>query len=286
SSRGCRPTSETIRRDCRRWTQRSCSLPSQVPEDVHGDRVGSDDRVVEFEVASPGIPVEVVRKFFWRILRDEADLLGESLGVVPEAAPRAAEALFEVGNRRQVSGAFCDVTAGGHPSAQGLALVFGDSEEDTRPLCGFRRARLARGGDVLVVHDPQLFASAAHTMSAAVDVGEGDFVGGLGVEPFADEASVVVAGEAADPGSGRGVGVRSGGHGGSPPWLRRAAGATGSRAQGIDALTPPRRSQEGSRPRPAGLPNQVAYLQSTTTDSVLNPLRPRGCGRSVLVAGG
>src|SRR5699024_5686314 len=219
-------------------------------------------------------------------LRDEADLLGEGLGVVPETAPGSAEALFEVGNRREVSSAFGDVAAGGRPSAQSIPLVLGDREEDTCPLCGFCRTHLARGGDVLVVHDPQLFATTVHAMSAAVNVSKGDFVGGFDFEPLADEASVVVAGEAADPGSGRGVGVRSGGHGGSPPWLRRAAGATGSRAQGIDALTPPRRSQEGSRPRPAGLPNQVAYLQSTTTDSVLNPLRPRGCGRSVLVAGG
>src|SRR5699024_8036788 len=140
-----------------------------------------------FEVAGPGIPVEVARKFFWHVLRDEADLLGESLGVVSEAAPRAAEALFEVGNRRQVSGAFCDVATGGHPSAQGLAPVFGCGEEYASPLCGFRRAHLVRGGDVLVVHDPQILTSRAHAMSAAVDVGKGDFVGGLGVEPFAYE---------------------------------------------------------------------------------------------------
>src|SRR5699024_1245625 len=205
--------------------------PSQVPKDVHGDRVGSDYRVVVFEVAGPGNPVEVAHKLFRRVLRDEADLLGESLGVVPETAPCSAEALFEGGNRRQVSSAFCDVAAGGRPSAQSIALVLGDREEDASPLCGLRRIHLARGGDVLVVHDPQLLASRAHAVSASVDVSKGDFVGGLGIEPFADETSVVVAGETADPGAGRGIGVRSGGHGGSPPWSRRAAGATGSRAR-------------------------------------------------------
>src|SRR5699024_4533629 len=128
-----------------------------------------------------------------------------------------------------------------------IALMLGDREEDTSPLGGLRRTHLARGGDVLVVHDPQLLASRAHTMSAAVDVSKGDFVGGLALEPLADEASVVVAGETADPGSGRGIGVRSGGHGGSPPWSRRAAGATGSRARCIDALTPRRRSHEVDR---------------------------------------
>src|SRR5699024_382298 len=124
-------------------------------------------------------------------LRDEADLLGEGLGVVPETAPGSAEALFEVGNRREVSSAFGDVAAGGRPSAQSIPLVLGDREEDTCPLCGFCRTHLARGGDVLVVHDPQLLTSRAHAMSAFVDVSKGDFVGSLSVEPFADETSVV-----------------------------------------------------------------------------------------------
>lgn len=92
-----------------------------------------------------------------------------------------------------------------------------DREEDTSPLGGLRRTHLAQGGDVLVVHDPQLVASAAHATSAAVNVSKGDFVGGFGLDPLTDEASVIVTGEAADPGSVRGVGVRSGGHGGSPP---------------------------------------------------------------------
>lgn len=54
-------------------------------------------------------------------------------------------------------------------------------------------------------------------------LGKGALVSGLGVELFADQASHVVAGQAADPGGWCGVASQCGSHGGSPPWSIRAA---------------------------------------------------------------
>ena len=86
---------------------------------------------------------------------------------------------------------------------------------DPAPGGGGERVQLAADGDVLMVEHPELLAFGVVEAGALVDVGQSDLVGGLGVEPVADQVPGVVVMQAAQPGprsrvSGRWCG---GGHG-------------------------------------------------------------------------
>src|SRR5699024_7877288 len=181
----------------------------------------------------------------------QSDVLGELVGIGREAVVLSAVAVFEVGDTGEVGEALGNVVAGLHPRVQRSAVLLRNGVEGPRPLRGVVRTHLTSDGEILVIQDPEFLAAGAAAASAAVDIGERDLVRILGVEPFAHESAGVVAVQAPDPGPRGGVGGGGRGHGGSPPCSGRAAGATGSRAQGIDALTPRRRSQRVSRPRSA-----------------------------------
>src|SRR5699024_4068128 len=137
------------------------------------------------------------------------------MGVEREGLVLAAVPLLEVGDAGEVGEALSDVGAGLDPGEQRWPRVLVDGGQGFSPLGSVVGTHLAADWDVLVVLDPHLLAVGAEVRSASVHVGQGDLVRALGVEPFADEPTVVVAVQAADSGAGRRVDGGLSGHGSS-----------------------------------------------------------------------
>src|SRR5699024_869129 len=134
-------------------------------------------------------------------ITQQADAVGQVQCVIPEAAPLATKSLLEIGYHGVIRVALGGVRPAAHPGAQGAPLLGADLLVDLAPALGLDRAHLALDGHSLDVEAPQFFTPLAppvHT-AAAVDGLHVHVTGLGGGPPVADEASVVVPAQAADP---------------------------------------------------------------------------------------